>query len=43
RVWQQKLIKYFEASDYSEFKKSLSSFKFFKNFVGESLQIYITI
>ncbi|CAG8713160.1 7280_t:CDS:2 [Cetraspora pellucida] len=41
RVWRQKLIKYLEASDYSEFKKSLSSLKSLENFVGESLKIHV--
>ncbi|RIB28589.1 hypothetical protein C2G38_2157568 [Gigaspora rosea] len=41
RVWRQKLSKYLEASDFSEFKKSQSSLKSLENFIVESLKIHI--
>ncbi|CAG8445017.1 13977_t:CDS:2 [Cetraspora pellucida] len=41
KVWGQKLSKYLEASDFSEFKKSQSSLKSLENFIAESLKIYV--
>ncbi|RIB19341.1 hypothetical protein C2G38_2182199 [Gigaspora rosea] len=41
RVWRQKLSKYLEASNFSEFKKSQSSLKSLENFIVESLKIHI--
>ncbi|CAG8524892.1 10775_t:CDS:1, partial [Racocetra fulgida] len=41
KVWKQKLIKYFDASDFSEFKKSQSSLKSLENFISKSLKIYV--
>ncbi|CAG8804862.1 1726_t:CDS:1, partial [Dentiscutata erythropus] len=41
RVWRQKLSKYLEASDFSEFKKSQSSLKSLENFIAKSLKIHI--
>ncbi|CAG8726397.1 914_t:CDS:2 [Cetraspora pellucida] len=41
KVWWQKLSKYLNASDFSEFKKSSSSLKSLENFVAESLKIHI--
>jgi hypothetical protein len=41
KVWQQKLKKYLDASDYLEFKKCSSSLKSLENFVAESLKVHI--
>ncbi|KAF0480581.1 hypothetical protein F8M41_023697 [Gigaspora margarita] len=41
KVWQQKLSKYLDASDFSEFKKSSSSIKSLENFFAKSLNIHI--
>ncbi|RIB04299.1 hypothetical protein C2G38_2222756 [Gigaspora rosea] len=41
RVWRQKLSKYLEASNFSEFKKSQSLLKSLKNFIAKSLKIHI--
>ncbi|CAG8511174.1 21886_t:CDS:2, partial [Gigaspora rosea] len=41
KVWRQKLSKYLDASDFSEFKKSSSSLKSLESFVAESLKIHI--
>ncbi|CAG8811556.1 16208_t:CDS:2, partial [Cetraspora pellucida] len=41
KVWRQKLSKYLDASDFSEFKKSSSSLKSLESFVAESLKIHV--
>ncbi|CAG8849968.1 41731_t:CDS:2, partial [Gigaspora margarita] len=41
KVWRQKLSKYLDASDFSEFKKSSFSLKSLENFVAESLKIHV--
>ncbi|CAG8664484.1 22693_t:CDS:2 [Cetraspora pellucida] len=41
KVWQLKLSKYLDASNFSKFKKSQSSLKSLKNFITESLKIYV--
>ncbi|CAB4380386.1 unnamed protein product [Rhizophagus irregularis] len=41
KVWQQKLSKYLDASNYSEFKKFPASLKSLEAFVAESLKIHV--
>ncbi|CAG8790322.1 12349_t:CDS:2 [Dentiscutata erythropus] len=41
KVWQQKLSKYLEASNFSEFKKSQSLLKSLENFIAKSLKIHV--
>ncbi|CAB4427208.1 unnamed protein product [Rhizophagus irregularis] len=41
KVWRQKLSKYLDASNYTEFKRSPSSLKSLETFVAESLRIHV--